>query len=144
MSAGREHDDSGSCECASGMLGALPRTVGFFFAFRLILVLLAVRVFQAEPQTGVAVSIGMNLLLLAVVAFHSFRTCAHDPLLRVASAARSGGCLLFLGLFLLQSALDGSGVESLPPPHTGARWLPMWRSSYCSFVPDPRAQSPPL
>jgi len=50
---------------------ALPRVVGFFLSFQLILVLLAVRVFQTEPETGVIVNIGTNLLLLAVVAFHS-------------------------------------------------------------------------
>jgi exopolysaccharide production protein ExoQ len=53
-------------------IALLPGAIGFFFAFRLVLVLLTVRVFQSDPQAGVVVSVGLNLLLFAVVAFHSF------------------------------------------------------------------------
>jgi exopolysaccharide production protein ExoQ len=50
----------------------LPGAIGFFFAFRLITVLLSVRIFQADAQAGVVISVGLNLLLFFVVAFHSF------------------------------------------------------------------------
>jgi O-antigen ligase len=50
----------------------LPGAIGFFFAFRLITVLLSVRIFQADAQAGVVISVGLNLLLFLVVAFHSF------------------------------------------------------------------------
>jgi exopolysaccharide production protein ExoQ len=53
-------------------IALLPGVIGFFFSFRLVIVLLSVHVFQAEPQAGVMVSVGLNLLLLVVVAFHSF------------------------------------------------------------------------
>jgi len=53
-------------------MALLPGAIGFFFAFRLVIVLLTVRVFQADPQAGVVVSVGLNLLLFVVVAFHSF------------------------------------------------------------------------
>lgn len=50
----------------------LPGAIGFFFSFRLVIVLLSVRVFQADAQAGVMVSVGLNLLLFVLVAFHSF------------------------------------------------------------------------
>ena len=50
----------------------MPGAIGFFFSFRLVIVLLSVHVFQADPQAGVIVSVGLNLLLFVVVAFHSF------------------------------------------------------------------------
>ena len=42
----------------------LSGIVGFFFAFRLFFVLLAVRLFHQDPQTGVAASLLLNYLLL--------------------------------------------------------------------------------
>jgi exopolysaccharide production protein ExoQ len=53
-------------------IALLPGVIGFFFSFRLVIILLSVHVFQAEPQAGVMVSVGLNLLLFVVVAFHSF------------------------------------------------------------------------
>jgi len=50
----------------------MPGAIGLFFSFRLIIVLLSVHVFQADPQVGVILSVGLNLLLFTVVAFHSF------------------------------------------------------------------------
>jgi exopolysaccharide production protein ExoQ len=52
----------------------LPQVIGFFFAFRLIFVLLAVRLFGQEAQFAVGSSLGLNYLLLAVVVFHSYGT----------------------------------------------------------------------
>ena len=50
----------------------LPILVGFFFSFRLMIVLLMVRLFQADPKTGAAVGVGLNLFLLVIVVFYSF------------------------------------------------------------------------
>ena len=50
----------------------LPILVGFFFAFRLIIVLLMVRLFQVDPRTGAAFGVGLNLFLLVIVVFYSF------------------------------------------------------------------------
>ena len=47
----------------------LPAVVGFFFSFRILAVLLAVRIFQQEPETGVAVSLVINFLLLGLALF---------------------------------------------------------------------------
>ncbi|MDW5265171.1 MULTISPECIES: O-antigen ligase [Acidobacteriaceae] len=44
-------------------------TVGFFFSFRLSVVLLSVRLLGVEPSTGAALSLGLDLLLLGLVCF---------------------------------------------------------------------------
>src|SRR5580704_4674118 len=49
----------------------LPVVIGFFFSFRLFFVLLATHVLNADPQTGVMLSLGLNYILLALVIFHS-------------------------------------------------------------------------
>jgi O-antigen ligase len=45
--------------------------VGFFFSFRLFIMLLSVRMFGTDPQTGVEIGLVLNILLLVAVAFHS-------------------------------------------------------------------------
>lgn len=45
---------------------------GFFFSFRLIIVLLSVRLLGDEPSTGAGLSLGLDLLLLGLVCFGSF------------------------------------------------------------------------
>ncbi|HEY2469588.1 MAG TPA: O-antigen ligase family protein [Terracidiphilus sp.] len=46
--------------------------VGFYFAFRLIAVVIAVRLFNADPQPGVGASLAINYLLLIAAVFLSF------------------------------------------------------------------------
>jgi exopolysaccharide production protein ExoQ len=53
-------------------LPLFPAIVGFFFSFRLLAVLIAVRLFRADPQTGVLVSLGINYILFGLAAFDSF------------------------------------------------------------------------
>jgi exopolysaccharide production protein ExoQ len=48
-----------------------PQAVGFFFSFRVFTVLLSVRFLQLDAQTAVTINIALNLLLLALVGFHS-------------------------------------------------------------------------
>jgi exopolysaccharide production protein ExoQ len=69
MSAEARSFETGSAAVQQIML--LPEMVGFFFSFRILVVLLGVRVFHADPQTGVEVCLAFNFLLLGVVAFHS-------------------------------------------------------------------------
>jgi len=45
--------------------------VGFFFSARIIIVLLSVRVLGQAPRTGAEIALASNLLLLALVCFHS-------------------------------------------------------------------------
>lgn len=46
-------------------------TAGFFFSFRLCITLLSVLLFGMEPSTGTGISLGLDLLLLALVCFSS-------------------------------------------------------------------------
>jgi exopolysaccharide production protein ExoQ len=61
-------EDSGALLVGTG----LPFIVGLFFSFRLFIMLLSVRIFGTEPQTGTGISLALNFLLLVVVAFQSF------------------------------------------------------------------------
>lgn len=49
----------------------LPGAVGFYFSFRLLAVLLSVRLFNQDAQAGVGAGLALNFLLLALAAFHS-------------------------------------------------------------------------
>jgi len=51
--------------------------VGFFFSFRLFIMLLSVRILGTDPQTGVEASLVLNILLLVAVAFHSLGEVRH-------------------------------------------------------------------
>jgi exopolysaccharide production protein ExoQ len=77
----------------------MPGAIGLFFSFRLIIVLLSVHVFQAEPQAGVVASVGLNLLLLVLVAFHSF-----GPGLTTLRSTLSVPCFRWVLFFLVFSA----------------------------------------
>src|SRR5271170_7726328 len=52
----------------------LAMAVGFYFSFRLVFALLAVRIFSRDPQDGAVVNLACNYLLLMVAAF-----CAMGP-----------------------------------------------------------------
>jgi O-antigen ligase len=56
----------------------LPGIVGFFFSFRVAIVLVAVRLFLRDAQTGVAAGLACNYLLLAVTMFASFGDVAYS------------------------------------------------------------------
>ena len=56
---------------------SIASVVGFFFAFRLIIVLLSVRILGMEAQTGAAISLGLNLLLPLLVAFQCLGSVEH-------------------------------------------------------------------
>jgi O-antigen ligase len=75
----------------------LPAAVGFFFSIRLIAVLVSVRLFQLDPQTGVGASLALNFLLLAAVLFQAL-----GPAPRSMASMLRVPCfrwvLLFLGL----------------------------------------------
>lgn len=80
-------------------------TAGFYFAFRLLAVVICVRVFGGDPQAGAAASLGLNYLLLIIAAFVSFGPGSRSffwfcsiPSFRFALAF-----LLFTGVSLLWS-----------------------------------------
>ena len=72
-------------------------TVGFYFAFRLVAVVLAVRLFEADPQFGVVASLGLNYLLLMLAVFLTFGPGART-LSWFSSIASFRWCVAFLGL----------------------------------------------
>lgn len=47
----------------------VPFAIGFYFSFRLFIMLLSVRVLGTDPQTGVEISLALNFSLLIVAAF---------------------------------------------------------------------------
>src|SRR5260370_19904300 len=50
---------------------SLPSTIGFYFAFRPVLVVLAVRILHQDPQFGAVLSLALNFLLFGNVLFTS-------------------------------------------------------------------------
>jgi exopolysaccharide production protein ExoQ len=56
----------------------MPGIVGFYFAFRAIFVLIAVRLFLLDPRAGVAANLVSNFLLLLLVAFQMFGNSAEN------------------------------------------------------------------
>ena len=63
----------------------LATTIGFYFSFRLMFVLLAVRVVGLDAQSGVTVSLALNYLLLVLAAFQTLGPATRRvrPLLRL-------------------------------------------------------------
>ena len=62
----------------------LATTIGFYLSFRLMFVLLAVRIFGLDAQSGVTVSLALNYLLLVLAAFQPLGPATRRvrPLLR--------------------------------------------------------------
>jgi exopolysaccharide production protein ExoQ len=89
----------------------LPAVIGFFFSFRLFLVLLTVHVLQADPQVGVKLSLGLNFLLLGIVVFDSI-----GPAPRTLASLLRLPCFFWVLLFLGFSgcSLAWSAAASLP------------------------------
>lgn len=80
--------------------------VGFFFSFRVMLVLLSVRLLGVDPRTGAGLSVGLNLLLLVVVGFHSLGEVQNSlgEMLRLTGVRWVLGFLAFSGCSLLWSS----------------------------------------
>lgn len=57
----------------------LPRVIGFFFSFRTITVLLAVRAFGLEPDFGTAANLGFDFFLLGGVVFGVLGDSRREP-----------------------------------------------------------------
>jgi exopolysaccharide production protein ExoQ len=76
-----------------------PAVVGFYFSFRAVLVLIAVRLFLLEPRTGAAAGLAGELILLLVVAFQAVGTARHSLgwMLRATGFRWGVAYLLFAG-----------------------------------------------
>src|ERR1041384_1604521 len=61
--------DTGMSEAHSKETSTLAVAIGFFFAFRAFIMVLSVRILGTDPQTGTAISLIIDGLLLLIVAF---------------------------------------------------------------------------
>ena len=78
----------------------VPFAVGFYFAFRFCIVLLSVKIFGMDPQTGSAINLVLNFALFLVAAF----CCTGQvrlPLGQMARLASIRWVMLFLGFSCL-------------------------------------------
>ncbi len=62
---------------SSATMTGLPFLVGVFFGFRLIIMLLSVRVFGTDNRTGAGISLGLGFFLLLLVLFQSLGAGSH-------------------------------------------------------------------
>src|SRR6185437_8302520 len=99
---------------------ALPFAVGFYFAFRTMAVLVSVRIFGANPQTGTGINIAVDFFLLLATAFCSVGN-ARYPFSQIAKLPGVRWALLFLG-FSCCSLLWSSTVSL---PDSIAYWCAM-------------------
>jgi O-antigen ligase len=94
---------SGAIATASPVPALLPGAVGFYFSFRVAIVLVTVRLFLRDAQTGVAAGLVSNYLLLIVIGFFSLgpAVCSLRSMVRgpvwwvLAFLAFSGASLLW-------------------------------------------------
>ena len=102
------------------ILDPLPCALGFFLACRTVTVLLAVRAFGADPEFGTAANVGIEFLLLALVAFCSIgeRHQAGAPVRRLLAVR---WVLVFLGL----SCCSLLWTVSVSPAASAVYWCAM-------------------
>ena len=98
----------------------MARIAGFFFAARIAVVLFSVRVLGTEPSTGAELSLGLNLLLLLAVCFHSLGSAKRTfgSMMRLSSVRWVAAFLLFSGCSLAWSV-------TVSPPTSVAYWCGM-------------------
>jgi exopolysaccharide production protein ExoQ len=94
MSPGIAPPEDGLTSNASS--SALSFAVGFYFAFRPFIVLLAVRMLRMDPQTGTGINLAFNFALLVVAAFCCLGQRVY-PFGRMLQTASVRWTLLFLG-----------------------------------------------
>ncbi len=89
----------------------MPFAVGFYFAFRVITVLVSARIFGAEPRTGTAINIALDCFLLLAAAFCSLGEVCY-PFREMIKLPSIRWALLFLAF--AGCSLLWSNTASLP------------------------------
>lgn len=89
----------------------LAFTVGFYFAFRVITVVVSVRAFGLEPRTGTAINIAVDFFLLLITTFCSMGRVLY-PYREMTKLTSVRWALLFLGFSCC--SLLWSSTASLP------------------------------
>jgi len=105
---------------ANPSVTALAALTGFYFAFRLFIMLLSVRLLGTDPQTGVVLSLVLNILLLLAVALQTLGTpsLATTPLLQLPSVR-------WVALFLAFSGCSLAWSVTASLPAAIAYWFAM-------------------
>lgn len=98
----------------------VPFAVGYYFAFRVITVLVSVRICGTDPRTGTAVNIALDFFLLLATAFCSIGEVRY-PFRKMTKLPAVRWALLFLG-FSCCSLLWSSTVSL---PDSMAYWCAM-------------------
>lgn len=89
----------------------VPFAVGYYFAFRVITVLVSVRIGETDPRTGTAINIALDCFLLLAAAFCSIGTVRH-PFREMTKLPPVRWALLFVGFS--GCSLLWSSTASLP------------------------------
>jgi len=89
----------------------MPFAVGFYLAFRIITVLVSVRIFGADPRTGSEINVALDFLLLLATAFCSIGQVQY-PFREMTKLPGIRWALLFLGFSCF--SLLWSSTASLP------------------------------
>jgi exopolysaccharide production protein ExoQ len=92
--------------------------VGFYFSFRLGIVLLSVRILGLEPSTGTGVSLALDLLLFGAVCFNELGS----TVTRVRSMLRLS-TIRWVLVFLALSCCSLAWSETASLPNSAAYWL---------------------
>lgn len=99
---------------------SLPSIIGFYFAFRPIFVVLAVRVLHQDPQFGAAFNLVLNFLLLTAVAFNS-----RSPQAARSVALRDQPCSFWVLAFLALSGCSLMWTAAASVPAAVVFWCAM-------------------
>jgi exopolysaccharide production protein ExoQ len=92
--------------------------VGFYFSFRLGIVLFAVRILGLEPSTGTGLSLALDILLLGLVCFNVLGS-VHTPFRSMLRLSTIRWLLVFLAL----SCCSLAWSETASLPNSAAYWL---------------------
>lgn len=86
-------------------------SVGFFFAFRIFIMLLSVRLLGTSEQVGVEISLGLNFLLLILVGFQTIGAGEQESPVKLRVP---GIRWAFIFLFFSWASLFWSATASMP------------------------------
>ena len=114
------HLDVETNEVRDSQTSSLASVVGFFFAFRAFIMVLSVRILGTDPQTGTAITLAADGLLLLLVAFCSLGRRTR-PFMQMAKS----GSVRWAIFYLAFSCLSLLWSESSSPPIAIVYWCGM-------------------
>ena len=108
------------CSDRTKQILVLPGVVGFFFSFRIFIIVLTVRALQSDAQVGTIAGLALNFFLLAVVAFHSV-----GPATTTLRSTLQVRCVRWVMIFLGFSFLSLLWTAAVSVPAAVAFWCAM-------------------